>query len=46
VETVNSFVNAIVQRDYENARRSAEEVDDYLSQLDKNSHEFRQVSTF
>lgn len=43
---MNDVVNAIVERNYEDARKKAQEIDDYLARLDKNSDEFRQVMIF
>ncbi|KAI6183878.1 hypothetical protein M3Y97_00536000 [Aphelenchoides bicaudatus] len=42
-EAVNEIVNAIVEKNYDDARRAAKEVDEYLKQLDKDSDEFKQL---
>lgn len=44
IDTVDKIVNAVVERNYEDARRSAQQVDEYLANLDQNSDEFKQLA--
>ncbi|KAI6240263.1 Fatty-acid amide hydrolase 2 [Aphelenchoides fujianensis] len=44
-ELVNPQLNAVVQRNYEAARKQAHEIDEFVAKLDRESDEFKQASS-
>ncbi|KAK0425657.1 hypothetical protein QR680_009304 [Steinernema hermaphroditum] len=44
IEKVNDLINAVVVKNFEEARKQARAVDDYLDGLDKSSEEYRNLS--
>ncbi|KAI6240006.1 Fatty-acid amide hydrolase 2 [Aphelenchoides fujianensis] len=44
-ELVNPQLNAVVQRNYEAARKQAHEIDEFVAKLDRESDEFKQLAT-
>ncbi|TKR93934.1 hypothetical protein L596_008296 [Steinernema carpocapsae] len=45
IEKVNEAINAVVVKNFEEARKQARQVDDYLDRLDKNSDEYKNLAT-
>ncbi|KAI6185415.1 Fatty-acid amide hydrolase 2 [Aphelenchoides besseyi] len=43
IETVNPIINAVVQRNYDEARQVAREYDDYLGVLETSSNEYKKL---
>uniref|UniRef100_A0A914C9M8 Amidase domain-containing protein n=1 Tax=Acrobeloides nanus TaxID=290746 RepID=A0A914C9M8_9BILA len=45
IEEINPLINAVVIKNFKNALKQASEVDSYIENLDKNSDEYKNLST-